>query len=317
MITTREKYCMIAIGFIQKQNYRYLADKSLKWLYNNIASFKIQPEMYQASPWRVKPIAELIFLVSILSKHNVVGKKAKAMTEFVTAETRDFDWHELAAFDPSAATILFTLGAFYQIVGDDVPFEPGYGNVLTMSDYYEAMDRLPYREMEYLYSAALVHKAPEIDIKLLAQWFKNTTFGRHQQHVRYTIDDMYSLTHAIFYLTNVGTRSIDEVLDTQTCVRVRKSLITLAVAIARAGNIDVLGELLLCWIWTDVEMTPTNKIIFNQLLNYVTRYQVDGGAIAPNARVYKLAQNSEVTFFDLYHTTLVSAILFTMVTEKC
>lgn len=114
----------------------------------------------------------------------------------------------------------------------------------------------------------------------------------------------------------MGVHSIDDILDAPTCERMRKSIVSLAVAIARGGNIDVLGELLLCWIWIDAPLTNNNLVIFKQLLTHITHHQVDNGAIAPNMRVFQNASSGHSTVLSLYHTTMVSSVLFHMVEDK-
>ena len=305
---------MSVLGFIQQQKIKLLADKSLKWLVKNVDSFRVRTESYEDFPWRIKPIAELLFVTTILTKHNVVTKEIKIIEQFILSNTKDFDWQELAAFDPSVATVLFALEEFYVAHNQKVPWEQGYGDLLNSSEYFEAIDRVPYRELEYLYCLESIGKHD--DNQLIAEWFSNTTFGLNQPHIRYTINDMYSLTHAIFYITALGTKSIDDVLDAPTCERMRKSIVTLSVAIARGGNIDVLGELLLCWIWINAPLTKTHLVIFKQLLSHVALYQVDNGAIAPNMRVFQNAQSGNCNILSLYHTTMVATVLFHMVKEK-
>jgi hypothetical protein len=147
--------------------------------------------------------------------------------------------------------------------------------------------------------------------KEIPVWFRSTAFGRRQHIVRYSIDDVYSLTHAIFYITDLGLRAPDVLLDAETAARLRSELATLTGAMLRADNTDVLGELLLCWLFCGVERTGLNGIIFQQGLHVMMAAEQDG-AIAPTGKILRQAKAGEATFDQLYHTTLVGAFLFNL-----
>lgn len=285
-------------------------NKSTNWLINNLEGFSIERGNSKEIPWQIKPVGELIFLLLALKKNAAKGKEIDDMCQFCIEQTQNFDWHELAAYDPSIVTVIYSLKDFYSKMGVAVPWEEEYVQMLAECDFFDAMDRVPYREMDLIYTRSLTDNKQNY-LKSLANWFNDTTFGREQISTRYTIDDMYSLTHAIFYLTDMGTRPVNDVVDETTAQRMRTTLVSLAVSIARSNNIDVLGEVLICWIYADVPKTPLNKIIFDSMLSHILAFQTPEGAIAPNPRVFNKTKNAEALFLELYHTTLVSTLLFT------
>jgi hypothetical protein len=172
------------------------------------------------------------------------------------------------------------------------------------------MDRLPYREMDFVYNLGRI-LSPEYE-QSLAEWFRSTAFGRRQHIVRYTIDDLYSITHAVFYLTDLGLRKLECVLDPETAARLRSELVTLTAAMVRADNTDVLGELMLCWLFCDVENNFFNKLVFDRALQVMLSAITEDGAVAPTAEIFRQARSARASFAKLYHTTLVGAFLFSL-----
>ncbi|MDV6316269.1 DUF6895 family protein [Idiomarina sp. HP20-50] len=281
--------------------------RCLVWLFTNMSKFSIEKDIKSDVPWQVKPVGELVFLLSALHKAGFSSKETERLSSFCIDETKTFDWHELSAYDPSIVTVIFSLHEFYNIKGCQIPWESDYIKMLRQISFFEAMDRVPYREMDHIHSLSLIDK--DVDLTELIQWFDDTSFGQNQNIARYTIDDMYSLTHALFYITNMGTRPVTALLKEEVISRIHQVLISLAVSIARADNTDVLGEVLLCWIYTDVAKNERNAMIFDSLLRHILKFQTKRGAIAPNLRTFNRNQGHEENFFDLYHTTLVSTLL--------
>lgn len=288
--------------------------KNVEWLCRQEDGFRISRESDAAVPWKVKPIAELMFLLSALKRHGLNNRTLDNLSAGVMSEARSFDWHELAAYDPSAATGMALVADFFRSFNQPAPFDERYFRLLNDIDYFQGMDRLPYREMDLAWCLA---RTISVDYdKAIPAWFASTTFGRGQHVIRYTIDDIYSLTHAVFYLTDLGLRSPDGLLDAPVAARLREELAMLTAAMVRADNTDVLGELMLCWLFCGVEHTPLNRIIFDTALDVMMNAVTAEGAVAPMARIANQARSGKATFDQLYHTTLVGAFLFNLISAK-
>jgi hypothetical protein len=290
-----------------------LGRRATAWLYEHEASFRISRTNRDAIPWQVKPLAELMLLLVVMERHGVRNKLLNCLGAIALAEGNGFDWHELAAYDPSAATGMALVADFYRTLKRSAPFDDRFFLFLNQIGYFEGMDRLPYRDMDLAYNLGRVVSAHYE--KDLPRWFASTAFGRRQHIVRYTIDDIYSLTHAVFYLTDLGLRPVESLLDAETAGRLRAELSTLTAAILRADNTDVLGELLLCWMFCDVERNSLNQAILDHAIYQMTAAMTKDGAVAPSARIFRQAGEGRATFKQLYHTTLVGAFLFTLLTE--
>jgi hypothetical protein len=134
--------------------------------------------------------------------------------------------------------------------------------------------------------------------------------------VRYTIDDVYSLTHAVFYLTDLGLREPEHLLGQSEAERLRQELANLTAAVLRADNTDVLGELMLCWLFCGVPRTALNEMIFDQALRLMVNAVTTEGGVAPTIAISSQARSGTATFSQLYHTTLVGAFLFNLLSAK-
>ena len=298
---------------LDRQMIARLGKHSIEWLCRHEDDFKIARAANDPVPWQVKPIAELMFLLTALKRHGLRSASLDRLSEGALTDAAKFDWHELAAYDPSAATGMALVADFFHCQERPAPFDDRFFSFLNDIGYFEGMDRLPYRDMDLAYNLARVVSTDyEKDI---AVWFRSTAFGRRQHVVRYSIDDVYSLTHAIFYLTDLGLRAPDTLLDAETAERLRTELATLTGAMLRADNTDVLGELLLCWLFCGIERTGLNGIIFEHGLRQMMAAVTDG-AVAPTVAIFRQARAGEATFKQLYHTTLVGAFLFNLLSEN-
>lgn len=300
-------------NYFDRKRISGLGRCAIAWLYEHEADFKISRANGDAIPWQVKPLAELMLLLVVMERHGVKDKLLNGLSAIAMAEGDGFDWHELAAYDPSAATGMALVADFYRTLKRSAPFDNRFFLFLNQIGYFEGMDRLPYRDMDLAYNLGRVVSAEyERD---LPRWLASTAFGRRQHIVRYTIDDIYSLTHAVFYLTDLGLRPVESLLDAETAGRLRAELSTLTAAILRADNTDVLGELLLCWMFCDIERNSLNQAILDHAIYQMTAAMTKDGAVAPSARIFRQAGEGRATFKQLYHTTLVGAFLFTLLTE--
>jgi hypothetical protein len=301
-------------NLLARTRVRHVSQRTLEWIRTNEDEFRISFAPGDSAPWQIKPLVELMFLVNTLRRKAVHNRILDRLAARALNEAADFDWRELGAYDPSAATPLALVADFFNAYGRPAPFDSRFFAFLSGIEYFEGMDRLPYREMDLAHCLGRA-VSPDYE-KSLPVWFGSTAFGRKQNLTRYTIDDIYSLTHAIFYLTDLGFRDIGHYLESATAARVRSELPALTAIMLRADNVDVLGELLLCWIFCEVKSTRLNDLIFEQALDRMLSSTTPEGAVAPTRKSYQLARSGQATFSHLYHTTLVGAMLFALLSQK-
>jgi hypothetical protein len=226
--------------------------------------------------------------------------------KFALAECEDFDWHGLAGYDCSAASPMLMIGDFFLLHGRSLPFEPEIITRMLEIDYLMGMDRIPYRAMEMQYAFGRIG-LPN-DLQQLAASFSETSFGLKQRIERSSIDDIYSLTHSIFYLTDVGTRPMGSLFSADEVERIRNYLYRLIVILIRVDNCDVLGELILCLHFCDFRPRGTEETIYRSGIARMLRSQAPHGSIASTENVRLRDINNEASFTELYHTTLVGAL---------
>lgn len=306
------------MGYVQRLlssiRLKHLSTLTLKWLSEHAEEFRLQATGPQAALTQIKPLTELLLLLGVLAKHQIENEHVSRLSGHAIDEANEFDWHQHFSLDASGATILGTVAEFFHANHAEPPFELDFCRFLHTSGYLEGMDRVPYREMDRVHCLAWLI-SPEY-VQELPQWFSGTAFGRRQHPTRYTIDDLYSLTHAAFYLSNFGTRDVAEVLDAETTARLRKELPELTALVMRTDNIDVLGEFLVCWIFCGVPDTKLNKLLFRQAFERVVAATLPSGETVAALRALPRAQQGQTTFNDSYHTTLVSAMLFSLAAKE-
>jgi hypothetical protein len=291
-----------------------------RWLIGNAEGFAICRNEGSVAikgnpvPWRIKQLSELMLFLIIVARHEASHKRLGVLERFALDEARKFDWHELAAFDPAAATPLALVLEFFEFHGREAPFEIEYFRQLEVSGYFAGMDRLPYREMDIAY--ALSRTGRPAAAEHLPHLFADTCFGRGQLIPRYSVDDIYSLTHSIFYLTDVGCRSVDRMLPPEMLLRLRSELIALTVAMLRYDNLDVLGELLLCWIMCGFVPQGNERAIFEAGLTRMMQGVTADGAVPPTSTARHRFVKGDIGFADVYHTTLVAGILFALASKR-
>jgi hypothetical protein len=301
-------------GILLRRFVATAADGALGWLGARRREFRIAAAAGESVPWQVKPVVELVMLLIVMKRHGVRSRTLDGLRDFALAEVEGFDWHGLASFEPSAATPMASVAELCALESRPPPFEMEFFDLLRGTGFFEGMDRFPYREMDIAYGYSRIG-IPGQEARLAA-WFTSTAFGRGQILARYTLDDLYSLTHAIFYLTDMGRRDAGAVLDAATAARLRRALVALTAMLMRADNVDLLGELLLCWIFTGLAPTVRERAVFRAGMERVLATVTPDGAVAPRAAVKRRSDEGEATFAELYHTTLVGAMLFSLAARR-
>ncbi|WP_427454818.1 DUF6895 family protein [Litorimonas sp. WD9-15] len=293
---------------------------TLGWLINNFESFTINSNRNFSAggddgmPWHVKPIGELLFLMMVLQRNGLRTRKMAALSLKIKKEVDSFDWHQIAGFDPSSATPMAMIADFYKMNKWPLPYEWSYFENVQASGYLAGMDRVPYREMDLDYSLWRIGLVDDTDA--LVKAFSQTAFGRSQSLPKYSVDDIYSLTHAVFYLSDVGQRNVPELIGEALSSRLNATLVELALIMTRADNVDVLGEVLLNWLLLDIPRTGLNKTVFQAGLNRVLANMAPDGSVASTQYSYKRAIQGDAAFHELYHTTLVVTLLLHILGRK-
>lgn len=176
--------------------------------------------------------------------------------------------------------------------------------------YVSAAERVPTRELDFLHS--LQKLALLSDRNLPRQVYERCLIAKHPSLYPLTTDDVYALTHAIFFMTDFGR--IPGWWSTADLEYLRGALPRLSEYYLRKGNWDVVAELLICLSATGLSEAP----IYGQSLALLCAAQQEDGSIPGPTREQRGRQWAATTandddanaewrvFHDNYHTTLVA-----------
>jgi hypothetical protein len=124
---------------------------------------------------------------------------------------------------------------------------------LLQEGYISAVERLPHRELDYIYS--LWRAGFPSSEKLIKDTYRRTLLAQHPRLYPLTTDDVYGITHVIFFVTGFG-------LIEPSCFTVddlnyfRFALPRLLQFYLRKGNWDLASELLITIQDTKVQAGP-------------------------------------------------------------
>jgi len=93
---------------------KHVSGLTLDWLWKHAEEFgvSLQPEAGNALLWQVKHIVELMTMLTTLANHDIRGGIISKLTERALTHGAEFDWHQLAAYDASAATVVAIVADF-------------------------------------------------------------------------------------------------------------------------------------------------------------------------------------------------------------
>ena len=174
---------------------------------------------------------------------------------------------------------------------------------LRRMGYPAAMEIFPYREMELNY---LTWKAGLQRRK--SNWrraYRSTVLYRGCNPIYFSLNDVYSVTHTLIYLTDFG-RSATAFEDHAECERAIGIVEPLLVHYWREPNWDLTGELLINLVGLTHFDTPLFAAAFTSLMNV---WRQDGTLPGPNFCSQGGEPDEKVIFRDCYHTTLVGMLL--------
>ena len=169
-------------SFLLKRKVKHGASLTLGWLSKHEQHFRVAPKSEDELLAQVKHLIELMMLLNTLTNHGLRGEPISTLTERAIKYGEEFDWHQLAAFDASAATVIAMVADFFVARNLTPPLDLDYIRSLHNIGFFEGMDRIPFREMDLSYCLSLII-SPEFFKQLPAE-FMNTTFGLRQHLAR-------------------------------------------------------------------------------------------------------------------------------------
>jgi hypothetical protein len=175
-------------------------------------------------------------------------------------------------------------------------------NALHSAGYPKALENTPYRQMELQYvtwKAGLSQHRPA-----WGSLYRSSVLGLGGNPIYFAIYDVYSVTHTLFYLTDVcGPRTDMPATHRQRAIDVAESLL---VHYWRKPDWDITCELLINLVGLSHYETSLFTSAFSAVANV---WRKDGALPGPQFSAKNDECEPKHLFRDCYHTTLVGLIL--------
>lgn len=263
--------------------------------------------------FEIKPSTELVFLWNLLKCTDwYEDVRVRTLGNFI-ASWQPEDVLAMAQNTPGGIMLLANLAFFESIKtkGRSSRYRTALEKMLRQGILCSVGNSIaPFRLLDIAYSLGRVGVAYE-----LPNWHELyvQTIAAKAKGLAYLSNyDLYSITHTIFYLTDMGQRTADDVIQGSSqrlCELVQKLL----GVVLRDKDWDLTAEFLLCWSFLGI---PLNSVMCEVAWQQLVLAQLADGAVpSPSFDPAAEDQNKgNVTlsetgyrFFNCYHTTLVAA----------
>lgn len=209
---------------------------------------------------------------------------------------------------------LLTFGFYaslHQCGYEDKQYERQLENILK-DGYVPAAERVPSRDLDFLHSLQRLGLLSDRDP--FARAYDGCILAKHPSLYPLTIDDVYAITHAIFFVTDFGR--VPGCFSSADVAYLRSAIPRLLQYYVRKNNWDLVAELLITLDATGLAGIPEYSEALGLLL---ATQEADGSFPGPvgDQRQRLWAQGKERDddadpewrrFHDNYHTTLVTLI---------
>jgi hypothetical protein len=165
----------------------------------------------------------------------------------------------------------------------------------------------PFRVLDLLYtlnSAGIETRLQNVPLPIV---YRRTIAAKARNLAYLSKDDLYSITHTIFYLTDMGYRSADKVIPGSED-RLRKLTRNLLGVMVRDRDFDLIAEFLMCFRFLNM---PPHSPISVAAWQALLQSQLEDGAVPSftfnpiEEAKYVGNQRVAYRFLHCYHTTLV------------
>lgn len=288
-------------------------EQALDWLVHHLHCFYPQHPYVRNSPlFDIKPFSELVFLCNYLLRDATWRSDArvKEMARFSQTALSADEISGLAHHDPGGIIMLAYVAQLERLTGRSTHPEADHvqGQLRRMvaSGMPDLLHRarVPFRVLDLRYSLDVA--GIESYLPSLSALYSQTAAAKAPNLVYLSEADMYSITHTIFYLTDMGHRSSDDVAPTSNhhLCRLVRHLLGIVV---RQRNFDLAAEFLMCHHFLRMSLSTVSLAAWQILLS---AQHADGAFPSPTFDPVEIGdlppQKQEAYgFLHRYHTTLV------------
>lgn len=277
-------------------------ERALTWVLEHLAAFHPDHPHVSDHQLRIKPFIELIFVLNPMLRLGLHHGDARlqVLQDFIRQTFASYDFAAFAQQDP-AGLIVFALRDEFLRLSNDPAADDGLLEKFMRTGLPEMVSysRSPYRIMDlhYTLDRARLHHDPGRYLQVLP----DTVLGRGKPVVQCSDHDLYSITHTLFYLADLGAWPLTQIWPDTAPLQER---LTAALGMSlRQSNADLAGEFLMCLGFLGAQADPAAELAWTVLAGQ----QLPGGGMpAPSYRSERDTDpQDEYQFVQCYHTTLV------------
>ncbi|AYE59647.1 hypothetical protein CO218_11260 [Lactiplantibacillus plantarum] len=271
--------------------------QTFKWILHNLKYFDIDRKGNISSDKKLKAFVELAYMLNMFYPYTSNQKDVEKISEFI---------HQCILRHDFLGEIMHDLDGLAGLAVLE-EFELNYGS----SQYHFELEKIvghhvdsivekpPFREMDIKYSlekANVTSTLPSYSVLL-----ESTILGKEASFAYISPMETYSITHTLFYLTDMGRRTPPVEFDKQSSMKKLFSLIQFYV---QKRDMDILAELIICINFLKCELNEFQTKYIAECINLISSMQKKDGRVPPV--IYHPAKDREREFINCYHTTLVT-----------
>jgi hypothetical protein len=282
--------------------------RALAWVLAHLECFDPRHPFVQDHQLRVKPFLELVFVLNPALRVGLDRQvpELRHLTRFIDATFAEYDFAAFAQNDPAGLLLLALRDEYFGVTGRAAHENDGLLSRFVASGLHErvARSRIPFRVMDLRYALdrASGQFQPETYLPLYAQ----TVLARGRGLTRCNTNDLYSITHTLFYLADLGQSPVAPLLGADAG-RVQEMLRHALAMMLRQKNLDLAGEFIMCLSFFGETQSALLQLAWAEL---AAQQLPDGAMPSPT---YSAGRHAELgtdaaaryEFTQCYHTTLV------------
>jgi len=269
-------------------------NKALRYVLQNVHCFdvpKLEIEIEQ-----LKPFFELVFFYNMLPPHIQAQEQWQQIKNYIFSQIECNDFATKLTHNIEILSGVAILEQFLLLHECSK-----YHTILTqvVAEQEGLLDkRLPFRQLDMKYSlqqAQILDNFPTFEAI-----YAMTVLGKTATPFYLTWMLMYSMTHTIFYLTDMGRNKKYSTLLADKG-ELMQHLLTENII---NNDLDILGEVIMSCFFLELADDMTIRPLLTYAMSFICQHQfVDGAFPAPSEHTQRVAKGA--TFQLRYHTTLV------------
>ena len=270
-------------------------EKAFDYLINNIHFFNV--DFNKETEKGIKPFVELVFFYNLINdNYNYDKHKRKIIENYILSQINSNDFEKKLKDDVLGISGLSILEEFLIKRGSS-KYRETLNYLIENKKIDLKIKRTPFRTMDMKYS---LNKAQIKDnLSSYKEIFQDTILGKKLSLFYYSPSSAYSLTHTIFYITDMGNdyKIDNEIKDISFILQ---CLIGMHI---NNNDLDILAEVLLCVLFLNEYEVVNNRGIFDFGMKYIQDHQRNNGSFP--APIVSTSKDKFKRFKEDYHTTLV------------